>query len=91
MHTVGVLCCMACFLSTVIAQGEAHLVKTRGKEVERGENPPVGSQVVLLHHILVIHLQPRQMFGMIPLMASAALGSLAEHSCKSFEVTISIT
>jgi hypothetical protein len=82
---------MACFLSTVIAQGEAHLVKTRGKEVERGENPPVGSQVVLLHHILVIHLQPRQMFGMIPLMASAALGSLAEHSCKSFEVTISIT
>lgn len=33
-----------------------HLVKARGKEVERREDAAVGPQVVLLHHILVIDL-----------------------------------
>ncbi len=41
-----------------------HLIKSCGKQVERGEDAPIGAQAILLHDILVIYLEHKQHFVM---------------------------
>jgi len=39
-----------------------HLIKSCGKQIERGEDAPIGAQAILLHDILIVYLQHGQHF-----------------------------
>ena len=41
----------------------SHLIKSCGKQVERGEDATIGAEAILLHDILVVYLQHKQHFG----------------------------
>lgn len=39
-----------------------HLIKSCGKQVERGEDATIGAKAILLHDILVVYLQHKKHF-----------------------------
>ena len=40
----------------------SHLIKSCGKQIERGEDTTIGAKAILLHDILVVYLQHKQHF-----------------------------
>ena len=61
-------------MSSASGQASAHLIEASGEQIEGSEDTPIGPQIVLLHHLLVLYLEHSGAQSSQPFVSNAVWG-----------------